>query len=346
MQTIMDQGRHPAMLQTISIDLLRCARVDPIHGRCLGRLHEANGALDCEECGARYPIVCGVPVLKSERDVATESWFEAHYEGRSRTKDLASDYLASERAFVGRFAAQHALKGPCLEVGCGTGCFAEIVPGYIGLDYSLTSLTAEGFESAARVCGDARRLPFEDSAMECVFSFNALEHVEDVALAFAEIDRVLRPGGYLVLKPAWHCAKYVTELIPVRSYSELNNRQRLTKVLLPLLRSKPYKFVSRVPWRVVRRIMSRTNNPLSYGRLTPYHGESWISDADAAASIDCHEAILYYTSRGYTCVSHPTAVGQLLAGHDLVVLRKQERRPAGKHEWHAHTRTVEAEVVT
>jgi hypothetical protein len=131
-------------------------------------------------------------------------------------------------------------------------------------------------------------------------------------------------GGYLVLKPAWHCTKYVTELIPVRRYGELNARQKMTKALLPLLRSKPYKFLSRIPWRIARRITSRPNNPLRYGRLTPYHGTSWISDADAAASIDCHEGILYYASRGYTCLSHPTAAQQLLAGHDLVVLRKQD----------------------
>ena len=159
--------------------------------------------------------------------------------------------------------------------------------------------------------------------MHCVFSFNTLEHVPDVEMAFGEIDRVLRPGGYLVLKPAWHCTRLVTELVPVRPYSELNPRQRVVKALLPLIRSKPYKFISWIPSRIVRRLTCRSNNSLHWGRLTPYHGDAWISDADAVASIDCHEGILYYTSRGYSCLSHPTAVRQLLAGHDLVVLQKQ-----------------------
>ena len=73
---------------------------------------------------------------------------------------------------------------------------------------------------------------------------------------------------------------------------------------------------------IVRRITSGANAPLHWGRLTPYHGEAWISDADAVASIDCHEGILYYVNRGYTCLSHPTGIRQILAGHDLVLLQK------------------------
>ncbi len=321
LQAFVNHGRQLEMLQTIQSDLLRCVSESPARGRCLGALKEDEDVLVCTECGDRYPVVRGIPVLKSERAEPTETWFEAMYEGRSRYGDLTSDYLKHERKFMSRFASERGLTGPCLEVGCGTGCFAETVPGYIGLEYSLSSLFATGFESETRVCGDARRLPFADGSIECVFSFNTLEHVPDVELAFAEIDRVLRPGGYLVLKPAWHCEKYVTELIPVQPYSALDARQKLIKAFLPLLRSKPYKFLTRIPWRIVRRVTSRPNNPLRWGRLTPYHGEAWISDADAVAAIDCHEGILYYTNRGYTCISHPTAIRQLLAGHDVVVLQ-------------------------
>ncbi len=141
-------------------------------------------------------------------------------------------------------------------------------------------------------------------------------------LAFGEIDRVLRPGGYLVLKPAWHCMRSVTELIPVLPYSELNLRQQLVKALFPLLKSKPYKFLTRVPRRIVCRLICGPKSTLSWRRLTPYHGAGWIADADAVASIDCHEGILYYVSRGYRCLSHVTAADQVLAGHDVVVLRK------------------------
>ena len=311
------------MLQTTRMDLLRCANPEsPSGGRCLGCLDENDDVLTCRECGVSYSVVRGVPVIKRGHGEEAETWFESMYQGRSRHDDVASDYLRSEREFMARFVIDHGLRGPSLEVGCGTGCFAEIMPDYIGLEYSLSSLLADGFESASRICGDARWLPLADQSVECVFSFNTLEHVPDVGTAFSEMDRVLRRGGYLVLKPAWHCTRYITELIPILPYAELNVRQKLVKALLPLIRSKVYKCLARVPVRIVRRITSGANAPLHWGRLTPYHGEAWISDADAVASIDCHEGILYYVNRGYTCLSHPTGIRQILAGHDLVLLQK------------------------
>jgi SAM-dependent methyltransferase len=322
-RTVVHQGRQQAMLQTARMNLLRCANpgLSP-GGRCLGCLDESDDALTCRECGACYSVVCGVPVIKAGHREDAESWFESMYRGRSRHDDVATEYLRPEREFMDRFVAERGLKGPCLEVGCGTGCFAEIMPNYIGLEYSLSSLLADGFESAARVCGDARWLPLAAESVECVFSFNTLEHVPDVEMAFGEMDRVLRRGGFLVLKPAWHCTRYITELIPVLPFSQLKPRQRLIKALLPLLKSKIYKCATRIPARIVRRLTSSANAPLRWGRLTPYHGDAWISDADAVASIDCHEGIFYYVSRGYTCLSHPTAIRQILAGHDLVVLQK------------------------
>ncbi len=42
---------------------------------------------------------------------------------------------------------------------------------------------------------DGRDLPFEDSSFDCVWSWQALEHVEDIEKSFSEINRVLRPNG-------------------------------------------------------------------------------------------------------------------------------------------------------
>lgn len=186
----------------------------------------------------------------------------------------------------------------------------------------MSDYLVEGCEPFIRLCGDARVIPLADACAECIFSFNTLEHVPNVDSAFSEMDRVLKSGGFLVLKPAWHCTRYNTELIPVLSYQQLNLWQKLTKALLPLFTSKPYKLLTKVPYRFWRRITSRKNNPLSWGRLTPYHGELWIADADATASLDSHEAILYYQTREYQCLSHIGVFKQLLAGHDIVILCK------------------------
>jgi SAM-dependent methyltransferase len=307
----------------LPIALLCCVQNRADGSPCRGPVHSAADGLECAACGFRYRVVDGVPVFRPELwEGGGDDWFEGMYSGRSRLEELGSDYLSGERRLMTELAARHGLSGPCLEVGCGTGLFAETVPGYIGLEYALEPLRVPGFEGAARLCGDAQRLPLSDASVQCVFSFNTLEHVPELDLAFAEIDRVLAPGGLLVLKPAWHCNRYTTELIPVLPYGALGARQKLTKALLPVLRSKPYKFLSRVPSRVCRRLTRRERNALRWRRLTPYHGDAWISDADATSDIDCHEGIIYFTSRGYACRSHPTAARQLLAGHDVVVLEK------------------------
>lgn len=305
------------------LESLRCVRRGGAGGGCRGPLVANLDKLTCAKCNHEYASVRGVPVLKPERQgTGDDGWFDGKYEGRDRIQELETEYLKPERDFMADFARRNGLAGPCLEVGCGLGLFAEVVPGFVGLEYSLQSLLAKGFDAANRVCGDAAALPFADEVMECVSSFNTLEHVPDVDLAFAEMDRVLKPGGFLILKPAWHCARYTTELIPVLPYRALNLRQKLVKALLPVLKSRPYKLATRLPRRIWRHVSAGANSALRWRELTPYHGEAWIADADAVADLDCHEGILYYVSRGYACQSHPTAIRRLLAGHDLVVLRK------------------------
>src|SRR5262245_57814049 len=89
-------------------DLLRCVEDEAGGERGLGTLHGTGEALTCEACGARYPIVRGVPVLKpgAGRELISargdDGWFEAMYAGRSRLEELETEYLRAERAFLAR----------------------------------------------------------------------------------------------------------------------------------------------------------------------------------------------------------------------------------------------------
>ncbi|HEX7096833.1 MAG TPA: class I SAM-dependent methyltransferase [Acidimicrobiales bacterium] len=52
--------------------------------------------------------------------------------------------------------------------------------------------------------GDATRLPFPDDCFDRAMASEVLEHVPDDSAAFAELARVLKPGGVLaVTVPAW-----------------------------------------------------------------------------------------------------------------------------------------------
>lgn len=93
-----------------------------------------------------------------------------------------------------------------LEIGCGTGHWldkisSEISASVYGIDFSTRMIqqAAERGHSGV-VIAEASALPFRANVFDKVISpFNALNHCERYADAFAEIDRVLRPGGIALL---------------------------------------------------------------------------------------------------------------------------------------------------
>lgn len=93
-----------------------------------------------------------------------------------------------------------------LEVGVGMGAdhlqWARACPRSLtGVDLTprAIQITAqrfrlEGFQSDLRVA-DAECLPFADASFDIVYSWGVIHHSPDTPRAFAEIARVLRPGG-------------------------------------------------------------------------------------------------------------------------------------------------------
>ena len=106
-----------------------------------------------------------------------------------------------------------------LEVGPGPGHLAvrllRAIPGarWIGLDVDPAMLAATrvrldraGLASrAACVEGDVSALPFGDASFDLVVTSFSTHHWPDAAAGFAEIARVLRPGGIVLAYdlPAW-----------------------------------------------------------------------------------------------------------------------------------------------
>jgi len=110
-----------------------------------------------------------------------------------------------DRALVEQWAA--ALDGPVLDVGCGPGQWSARLHA-LGVDITGIDLTPE-FVRIARArhpqvdfrLGDVRRLDLPDAHLAGVLAWFSLIHLPpaDAPVALAEIRRVLRPGGGLVL---------------------------------------------------------------------------------------------------------------------------------------------------
>jgi SAM-dependent methyltransferase len=91
-----------------------------------------------------------------------------------------------------------------LEVGCGWGELAEWVARETGAEVVAVDLSPRMVELArergveAQV-GDVQELPFEDGAFDVAIAAWMLYHVPDLDRGIAELARVLRPGGRLVV---------------------------------------------------------------------------------------------------------------------------------------------------
>lgn len=81
-----------------------------------------------------------------------------------------------------------------VDIGCGFGPLKPVVEAAGG-----TWIGVEPFEGGAHlVRGSAEALPFPDQSFDVAIMDAVLEHVPDASKSFAEVARVLRPGGLFV----------------------------------------------------------------------------------------------------------------------------------------------------
>jgi SAM-dependent methyltransferase len=92
--------------------------------------------------------------------------------------------------------------GPVLDLGCGRGYWMEhmadrAIPA-VGLEHDPVR-AAQARRHGPVVSGDGARLPLVDASVSLVWCLHVLHHLPEPAQVLAEVRRVLRPGGSLVL---------------------------------------------------------------------------------------------------------------------------------------------------
>ena len=110
-----------------------------------------------------------------------------------------------------------------LDLGCGTGYFTPLLQQLFSQALVTGVDIAEGMLQFARahfpsqnawVCSDAEQLPFANASVDLIYSNFALQWCTNLPALFAELRRVLKPGGELIfttlgpatlheLKSAW-----------------------------------------------------------------------------------------------------------------------------------------------
>ena len=107
--------------------------------------------------------------------------------------------ISDELLRGGLRSVAHLVVGDVLDVGCGRKPYEKMLGKrcscWIGLDFNTTP---SGL-SSADVFGSALDLPFDAEAFDTILSTQVLEHVHLPQVLLAEVERVLRPGGHLIL---------------------------------------------------------------------------------------------------------------------------------------------------
>lgn len=125
------------------------------------------------------------PVLERRADTEVTHWWHR-----------------AKRDLVVRVLEHLPATGPVVDVGCGAGAMLADVPvaPAFGVEESEgAALHAQAVRPGAVVRGEGKALPFGDCSLGCVLALDVIEHHPRPEEMLAEIARVVRPGGFLVV---------------------------------------------------------------------------------------------------------------------------------------------------
>jgi len=140
-------------------------------------------------------------LAKNPKDVA------AMFDGVAGRYDLTNTVLSFGQDRGWRVATRKALAlGPddvVLDLAAGTAVstveLARSGAFCVAADFSLGMLKAGSKRPVPKVAADALHLPFGDNTFDAATISFGLRNVNDVDVAFAELFRVLKPGGRVVI---------------------------------------------------------------------------------------------------------------------------------------------------
>lgn len=248
---------------------------------------------------------------------------ENHY-GLKATRPEENSHFQILREFIDRYGLA---KMKCLEIGSSTGMFQDMVDDYQGTD--IADVVAPCYHKPYRKATEAG-YPFEDSAFDAIWTIAVFEHIPNLQFSMLEIKRLLKPGGVVLFAPAWQCRSWASEGYQVRPWSDFDWKGKLIKASIPLRDSVLYRSAFIFPKRLIRGLMFFLGQrflEIRYEKIRPNYERFWTSDSDACNAIDPHDAILWFLSHEFECVSHPTVMSAFFVRTGALVFRKKGSSP-------------------
>jgi len=118
-----------------------------------------------------------------------------------RKTPLHSQWFAFYREDQSLRSSCSSLKGTVIDIGCADAKPKQYLPPgcqYIGIDHYSTA--TEWYGTRPDLFADAQSLPLVDGCSDHVLLLDVLEHIPDPGRCLTEINRVLKPGGSLIIQ--------------------------------------------------------------------------------------------------------------------------------------------------
>lgn len=148
------------------------------------------------------------PADLDKRPIDVSSMFDRVSSNYDLTNDVLSVGATPYWRFKTRQAIDPYLGQKVLDVACGTGTVSRILADYgaevTGLDFSQGMINEgirrhDAHPNISFVQGDATELPFDDNTFDVTTVSFGIRNVQEPKRALAEMFRVTRPGGKIVV---------------------------------------------------------------------------------------------------------------------------------------------------
>lgn len=163
-----------------------------------------EGWLISEDKRNRYPVRSSIPRFVPESNYADNFGMQWNYFAKTQLDSHSGHCISEDRFWLATGWNPNDLKGKwVLDVGCGSGRFAEVALNsgakVVALDYSSAVDACyenlRHYKNLYVVQGDIYSLPFADNSFDFIYSLGVLQHTPNVENAFLALPPVLRNGG-------------------------------------------------------------------------------------------------------------------------------------------------------
>lgn len=213
-----------------------------------------EGWLVSEDGQHRYPIRNSIPRFVPESNYADNFGMQWNHFAKTQLDSYSGHLISAERFWKATNWNSDEMKN-CwvLDVGCGSGRFAEIALGtgaqVVALDYSSAVdacyANLKHYPNLHVVQGDIYALPFAPESFSFVYSLGVLQHTPDVSQAFAALPPLLAEEGHICVD--YYEKSLKSQLLPkywLRPFTKQMDKERLfslvrnaVTVLLPISRA-------------------------------------------------------------------------------------------------------------